>query len=54
MPKLIQQIRRSEGLITCNSCNRLLYVYEDAVAAPAAAPAGEPSTDPPATDTPAS
>ncbi len=36
MPKLIQQIRRSEGLITCNSCNRLLWVDETtAPAAPA-------------------
>ena len=29
MPKLIQEIRRSASLITCDSCKRFLYVYED-------------------------
>jgi len=45
MPKLIQEIRRSNTLITCDSCKRFLYVYED-LNPPAAAPsagAGAPA-----------
>src|SRR5580765_8541312 len=34
MPKLIQLVRRSTGLIPCDSCKRFLYVPDDA--APAA------------------
>ncbi len=30
MPKLIQQVRRAEGLIACDSCKRFLYVPDDA------------------------
>jgi len=33
MPKLIQQVRRAEGLIACDSCKRFLYVPDDAVRA---------------------
>jgi len=29
MPKLIQQVRRAEGLIACDSCKRFLYVPDD-------------------------
>ncbi|HKQ97737.1 MAG TPA: C4-type zinc ribbon domain-containing protein [Candidatus Polarisedimenticolia bacterium] len=39
MPKLIQEIRRSNGLIACNSCGRFLYVFEDAAASAASASA---------------
>jgi len=31
MPKLIQQVRRATGLISCDSCKRFLYVAEDFV-----------------------
>ncbi|MCZ6696501.1 MAG: hypothetical protein O7A63_08185 [Acidobacteria bacterium] len=30
MPRLIQQVRRAEGLIACDSCKRYLYVPDDA------------------------
>ena len=39
MPKLIQEVRRSTGLIPCDSCKRFLYVPDDA------APAAEPGSD---------
>jgi predicted nucleic acid-binding Zn-ribbon protein len=42
MPKLIQLVRRSTGLIPCDSCKRFLYVPDDA------APAAPPGTDAPA------
>ena len=29
MPKLIQQVRRAEGLIACDSCKRFLYVPDE-------------------------
>jgi uncharacterized protein len=32
MPKLIQEVRRSTGLIHCDSCKRFLYVPEEAAA----------------------
>ena len=32
MPKLIQEVRRSIGLIACDSCKRFLYVPEEAAA----------------------
>jgi hypothetical protein len=41
MPKLIQQVRRAEGLIACDSCKRFLYVPDDAGGA---APQSEGST----------
>lgn len=42
MPKLIQQVRRAEGLIACDSCKRFLYVPD----APAEKPA--PAAEQPA------
>jgi len=39
MPKLIQEIRRSNALIACDSCKRFLYVLEDMASAMAAAAA---------------
>jgi uncharacterized protein len=50
MPKLIQEIRRSTTLITCDSCKRFLYVFEDLH--PAATGAGGSASPPP--DAPAS
>jgi predicted nucleic acid-binding Zn-ribbon protein len=41
MPTLIQQVRRAERLISCDSCRRFMYVPEDAVAS-APTPAAEP------------
>lgn len=56
MPKLIQEVRRSVGLIACDSCKRFLYVPDDnpppldagakAAAEPAEAPAESPDTPP--------
>jgi hypothetical protein len=46
MPKLIQQVRRAEGLIHCDSCKRYLYVPDDAAPGAGAAPssaAGSPA-----------
>jgi hypothetical protein len=37
MPKLVQQVRRAEGLIACDSCKRFLYVPGDPAGSPAAA-----------------
>jgi hypothetical protein len=37
MPKLVQQVRRAEGLIACDSCKRFLYVAAEPAAGPAAA-----------------
>jgi uncharacterized protein len=37
MPKLIQEVRRSTGLIACDSCKRFLYVGDDPPAAAAVA-----------------
>ena len=37
MPRLIQQVRRAEGLIACDSCKRYLYVPNDAAEKPAPA-----------------
>jgi predicted nucleic acid-binding Zn-ribbon protein len=55
MPKLIQQIRRSEALITCNSCNRLLWVDEAAApSTPAPGTGGTPDPAAPLPDTPSS
>jgi uncharacterized protein len=49
MPKLIQEIRRSTALITCDSCKRFLYVFEDLhPAATAAAGSATPPPDAPA------
>jgi len=45
MPKLIQEIRRSTFLITCDSCKRFLYVFEDLNQA--AAGAGGQAAPPP-------
>jgi predicted nucleic acid-binding Zn-ribbon protein len=42
MPKLIQEVRRYNQLIPCDSCKRYLYVPEDL-----AAPAGDPSAPTP-------
>jgi uncharacterized protein len=42
MPKLIQQVRRAQGLIACDSCKRFLYVPDEpnrAVFAPSESPA---------------
>jgi hypothetical protein len=41
MPKLIQQVRRATGLISCDSCKRFLYVAEDLVKG------GQAPADPP-------
>ena len=38
MPKLVQQVRRLEGLIACDSCKRFLYVLDEPAGA---ATAGE-------------
>lgn len=35
MPKLVQQVRRLEGLIACDSCKRFLYVLDDPAGAAA-------------------
>jgi predicted nucleic acid-binding Zn-ribbon protein len=51
MPKLIQQVRRSTGLIPCDSCKRFLYVPDDAAGDPGAA---EPAAPAASSDTPAS
>jgi predicted nucleic acid-binding Zn-ribbon protein len=45
MPKLIQEIRRSASLITCDSCKRFLYVFEDLIQG--AAGLGDPASPPP-------
>jgi predicted nucleic acid-binding Zn-ribbon protein len=50
MPKLIQEVRRSTHLISCDSCKRFLYVVDDVVATgPArnAAPADADADTPP-------
>jgi predicted nucleic acid-binding Zn-ribbon protein len=39
MPKLIQEVRRSIGLIACDSCKRYLYVPDDFPAPPPDTPA---------------
>lgn len=58
MPKLIQEVRRSIGLIACDSCKRFLYVPDDSPPPPLAATAkaaSEAGATPPETpDTPAS
>lgn len=56
MPKLIQEVRRSIGLIACDSCKRWLYVPDDLqppVAAGAKASAEPAEAPPDASDTPA-
>jgi predicted nucleic acid-binding Zn-ribbon protein len=56
MPKLIQMVRRSTGLIPCDSCKRFLYVPDDpALAAGAVPPAGSasPANGAPGTPDPA-
>ena len=52
MPKLIQLVRRSTGLIPCDSCKRFLYVPDDAV--PAAAPGSDAAAPGASSDTSAS
>jgi len=59
MPKLIQEIRRSGMLITCDSCKRFLYVFEDlhppaADAGGQTAAAAPPAPAPDAPDAPGS
>jgi predicted nucleic acid-binding Zn-ribbon protein len=44
MPKLIQEVRRSVGLIACDSCKRYLYVPDDAP--PPVAAGAKPSSEP--------
>jgi predicted nucleic acid-binding Zn-ribbon protein len=48
MPKLIQEVRRSTGLITCDSCKRYLYVLEEPT--PAAGATAQAAVDDPAAD----
>jgi predicted nucleic acid-binding Zn-ribbon protein len=38
-PRVIQQIRRNEGILRCESCKRFLYYLEEERAEP---PAGHP------------
>ena len=56
MPKLIQEVRRSIGLIACDSCKRFLYVPDDMqppVTAGAKSSAGPAEAPPDASETPA-
>ena len=53
MPKLVQEVRRATGLITCNSCMRILYVPDDA-AIPGAGPDPGQAAPPDAGGPPAS
>jgi len=53
LPKLVQMVRRSTGLIACDSCKRYLYVLDEPAKGPAAAATGSetgPSGENPAGD----
>jgi predicted nucleic acid-binding Zn-ribbon protein len=46
LPKLIQEVRRSTHLITCETCKRFLYVVDDVVASGPARTPAVPDTEP--------
>ncbi len=46
MPKLIQQVRRAEGLISCDSCKRFLYVPDEPGRPEAAGAVTDPASGP--------
>jgi hypothetical protein len=52
MPKLIQQVRRAEGLIACDSCKRFLYVPEEAAPGSGASSGTGPASGPGASSGP--
>ena len=52
MPKLIQMVRRSTGLIPCDSCKRFLYVPDDPALTAGAASAQAAGTTAPSTAAP--